>query len=209
MVRFSQLSILGLTGALLIGWSNAAFHSLAPVFGENVGLTKHGSSLLLLCFVAGSATIQLPVGYLSDRFGRRPVLLGCSALAAGIACVIALRSSASLPELLVLHVLLGGSSAPIYISLVATAVDELAPSEIATMNGLFVIAYGIGNLGAAPASAALMVVLGPQALYVSFGTPLLILLAVHSLFAKTSRLADKASSFNPLLPNTKKRPADQ
>ncbi len=76
----------GLTGitALSIDMSLPAMPQLQRVFGADVGSTQ----LTLSMFLAGFAVGQLVCGPLSDRVGRRPVLLAGLALfeAAGLAC---------------------------------------------------------------------------------------------------------------------------
>ena len=61
--------------------------ALARGFGASVGEVQ----LTLSVFLAGFAVAQLAYGPLSDRFGRRPVLLGGLVLyvAAGVACALA------------------------------------------------------------------------------------------------------------------------
>ncbi|HEX8830107.1 MAG TPA: multidrug effflux MFS transporter, partial [Longimicrobium sp.] len=76
----------GLTGitALSIDMSLPAMPQLQRVFGADVGATQ----LTLSMFLVGFAVGQLICGPLSDRVGRRPVLLAGLALfvAAGLAC---------------------------------------------------------------------------------------------------------------------------
>lgn len=76
----------GLTGitALSIDLSLPAMPQLQRVFGADVGSTQ----LTLSMFLVGFAVGQLVCGPLSDRVGRRPVLLAGLALfvAAGLAC---------------------------------------------------------------------------------------------------------------------------
>ncbi len=66
--------------------------ALARGFGASVGEVQ----LTLSVFLAGFAVAQLAYGPLSDRFGRRPVLLGGLVLyvAAGVACALAPSMSA-------------------------------------------------------------------------------------------------------------------
>lgn len=60
---------------------------LAAVFGDDISVAQLTSSL----FMVGLALSQLVMGPLSDRFGRRPVLLGSFALVvvANIGCIFA------------------------------------------------------------------------------------------------------------------------
>jgi DHA1 family bicyclomycin/chloramphenicol resistance-like MFS transporter len=84
--RLLVAMLAGLTGitALSIDMSLPAMPQLQRVFGADVGSTQ----LTLSMFLVGFAVGQLICGPLSDRVGRRPVLLAGLALfvAAGLAC---------------------------------------------------------------------------------------------------------------------------
>lgn len=71
---------------------------LATRFGEDISIAQLTVSL----YMVGMAGSQLVMGPLSDRFGRRPVLICCFALvvAANIACIFA----ATLPQLIAARV---------------------------------------------------------------------------------------------------------
>ena len=65
----------------------ASLPGLSRYFGASISQVQ----LTLSVFVAGFALSQLVLGPLSDRYGRRPVLVACSAIyvAAGLACALA------------------------------------------------------------------------------------------------------------------------
>jgi len=71
-----------LTGVLLVSLSNASFFLITaytPTFGKSVLHLRDGDALLVTCCVGLSNLLLVPLaGALSDRFGRRPLLLLCS-----------------------------------------------------------------------------------------------------------------------------------
>ena len=83
-----------------------ALPQLATTFGRDIGIAQMTVSL----YMVGIACSQLIMGPLSDRFGRRPVLLAglCLMVAAGVACIFA----ENLPQLIAARFLqaLGGAS---------------------------------------------------------------------------------------------------
>ena len=83
-----------------------ALPQLATTFGRDIGIAQMTVSL----YMVGIACSQLIMGPLSDRFGRRPVLLAglCLMVAAGVACIFA----ENLPQLITARFLqaLGGAS---------------------------------------------------------------------------------------------------
>jgi len=70
-----------------------------PAMGDALGAGPEDMQLTLSVYMAGFAIAQLLCGPLSDRFGRKPVMLGMTAsAAAGIAmAVLALRGVFSTP----------------------------------------------------------------------------------------------------------------
>lgn len=70
------------TSAILIGAvalgpvSTDLYLPSLPSIGRDLGVDVAATQLTLSVFLAAFALVQIPVGPLSDRFGRRPILLG-------------------------------------------------------------------------------------------------------------------------------------
>lgn len=71
-------SPLGMSGAIVSGILLGAFYSVLPRYGDKVGLDTEGISLLMQCGFFGGMLFQLPVGWISDRCGRRSVITAVS-----------------------------------------------------------------------------------------------------------------------------------
>lgn len=84
-----------------------------PVLSERFGVSSETAGLSLATFMIGFAVAQLVVGYLSDAWGRRRVIIGGLALfsVAAVACAFA----PSIEVLLVCRTLqgIGGAGAPV------------------------------------------------------------------------------------------------
>ncbi|MCI5042717.1 MAG: hypothetical protein MRY81_24010 [Donghicola eburneus] len=65
----------------MVGISNAAFGTLAAVDAARIGLTVSDFALFASLPILAGAASQIPVGFASDRFDRRKVLLGIAVLA--------------------------------------------------------------------------------------------------------------------------------
>lgn len=65
---------------LVFGFMESTLNGDLPLFAERVHLPLEVVSASLTGFVVGSLVFQLPLGHLSDRLGRRTVLIGCSAV---------------------------------------------------------------------------------------------------------------------------------
>jgi MFS family permease len=81
---------------------------LIPVYGKQLGATTTHIGVLMAGFFAGRLVSQVPAGIISDRLGRRPVLIG--SLVGYILTCIGYASVAS-PVLLIAFRLLQGLSA--------------------------------------------------------------------------------------------------
>ncbi len=60
--------------ALVAGLVESADLTLLPLFGLHAGFTERAALLLLAVFMAGNVVLQVPIGLLADRFGRRFML---------------------------------------------------------------------------------------------------------------------------------------
>ena len=114
-----------------------------PTIAAALGRDPEAAQLILTGYLGGFAAGQLVVGPLSDRFGRRPVLLGGLALftIAALGCGFA----GSIEQLTTLRILqgLGGSVGPV---LGRTVVRDLFDRE----DGARVLSYVLMAMTAAP-----------------------------------------------------------
>jgi MFS family permease len=96
-----RISPLGTIGTLAIGMAQSAFFSMGAIFGHRIGLSTEQVSLFLIAAILGGATLQWPVGRLSDKFDRRR-LLTVAAFASTVLAVVAMfAASFSLPVLII------------------------------------------------------------------------------------------------------------
>jgi len=72
-----------MVAALIAGLVESAYVSLLPVFALLRGLDEQRSLVLVTVFLAGNVLLQLPIGRLGDRLGRKRVLALCASV-----CVI-------------------------------------------------------------------------------------------------------------------------
>ncbi len=129
-----------------------------PALELGLHASAEGAALTLSVFLAGFSTAQLILGPLSDRIGRRPVLLGGLSLyaAAGVLCalapsievLIALRlvqglcaASGSVMALAVVRDLFSGAAARTRFSYVAVVIS-LAPIVAPTLGGALLLVAG-------------------------------------------------------------------
>ncbi|WP_281278178.1 MFS transporter [Paenibacillus anaericanus] len=70
-----RLAWFALLPSLMYGYMEASMNSNFPIYGLRTGLSSGQISTLLPFFGIGGLILQLPLGFLSDRFGRKGVLM--------------------------------------------------------------------------------------------------------------------------------------
>ena len=131
----------GLTAGLV----ESADLSLLPLFGIRHALDEHGSLVLVSVFLIGNVILQMPIGGLADRLGRRGVLGACA--------IVSAIGPLLLPTLLPYPVLLwpllfvwGGTMYGFYTQGIALVGEIYPVHELAAANTAFVMVYCTGGL---------------------------------------------------------------
>src|SRR3984957_3368508 len=131
--------------ALVAGLVESADLTLLPLFGLHSGLNEGGALLLVTVFMAGNVALQVPIGLLADKYGRR-AMLGVCALTS---CIGPLLLQASLATPILLWPLLfvwGGTLYAFYSQGVALLGEEFAVENLPSANTLFVMVYCLGGV---------------------------------------------------------------
>lgn len=127
------------------GFLEATLHGIFPIYGMRIGHEIGMLSLIIPCFAAGSILSQLPLGILSDRIGRRKVLL--FVLSCGTVCfLIAASLEASVVALFVLFTLAGIFVGSLFSLGISYMTDLLPRSLLPAGNVMVAIAFSIGSI---------------------------------------------------------------
>jgi MFS family permease len=131
--------------ALVAGLVESAELTLLPLFGIHAGFSDRGALNLVAVFLAGNVALQIPIGMLADRYGRR-TLLGVCALLSGVGPLL-LQPWLATPALLwPLLFVWGGTLYAFYGQGIALLGAAYAPAELTTANTLFVMVYCLGGV---------------------------------------------------------------
>ena len=142
--RASPLAVLGV---LACGLGQSAFFALGAVFGLSKGLPLFYVSLMMALPPLGVILSQYPIGWLSDRFDRRTIIMLLAFFAAMIAGVtLAGGYYLTRVMLIALVTAFGVVSLPIYSLVVAHANDHLQRQQILGASAKLVLLYGVGSL---------------------------------------------------------------
>jgi MFS family permease len=131
--------------AFVAGLVESADLTLLPLFGLHSGLNEKAALLLVAVFMVGNVVLQVPIGLLADRYGRK-TLLGICAAASCIGPLL-LQRWLSTPWLLwSLLFVWGGTLYAFYSQGVALLGERFAVQDLATANTLFVMVYCLGGV---------------------------------------------------------------
>jgi MFS family permease len=131
--------------ALVAGLVESADLTLLPLFGIHSGLDEKAALLLVTVFMVGNVVLQVPIGLLADRHGRKAWLAVCAATS----CIGPLLLQRSLDTPLLLWPLLfvwGGTLYAFYSQGVALLGEEFAVEDLPSANTLFVMVYCLGGV---------------------------------------------------------------
>ncbi len=203
-VRLSQLitiSPLGVIGVLSAGVLSGLFWGMTPVFGQRFGLEEGQIALLMSATILGGATLNWPIGHLSDLADRRVVLILSSLATALTAAAAAFIVAVGYSGLILSAFVYGGLMFSLYGISVAHTNDHLEQGQAleATRGLLFV--FGFGALCGPLLGGIAMESAGPVGLpAVSAATA--VALALYGLYRVTQRpstpLADQ-TKFIPMV----------
>ncbi|MHA7963271.1 MFS transporter [Paenibacillus sp. CAU 1782] len=140
-----RLAWFALIPAVLFGLVESSMNSTFPLYGLRTELDQHWISLLLLAFGAGSLILQLPLGILSDRAGRKPVLMLCG-IAGSLSFLAIPFADGTIAILMLLFIVAGGAVGSFFSLGLAYAADILPKEILPAANVAGSIHFSIGSI---------------------------------------------------------------
>ena len=184
LMTLYRLAPLGMIGFFYSGLVNASVLGLGPVYATNIGLSKEPLLLFMAGLIMSGLLLQWPVGRLSDRIGRGPLLMTIPVLVAIAALVMTQLTHLSF--VLACGVFFGSFLFSIHSLSAAASNDMVGIGQQFQVSGGLLIAYGaVANIGPI-IGGQFMGLLGPQGLFFYFGIVSLFL----ALFAFLKRRRD-------------------
>ena len=204
-LSFAELyraSPLGCVGIFLMGGVFAVLAGMSSVWGSQIGLSVAEISIFVAAIYAGGLVLQYPIGWISDRYDRRKLVL----ILAGIGTLVVILVTSISPGpigLIVAGTMMGGMANPIYALLLAYTNDYLDQSDMAAASAGLLFIYGIGSMLGPIISGWLMGVIGPHGYWIYMGV-LLALLTGYAAWRMTRRRAltpDEQGTFAVITPS--------
>lgn len=196
-----RASPLGCVGMFLLGGVFAAQFGMSSVWGSAAGLSVRQISIFVAAIYVGGLVFQYPIGWASDRFGRRKLVLALAAFG-GLAMLVPSVFALDFTGLLIVAVIMGGVSNPLYSLLVAYTNDYLDASDMAAASAGLLFINGLGAISGPIITGWIMENIGPQGYFLLMAV-LFLALAAYAGWRMTRRrviLAARRRSFTPLAP---------
>jgi MFS family permease len=190
-------SPIAVVAVLMVGLSNSSFSTLAPVYGNIIGLSISAIVLFTSIPLLTGALIQIPVGILSDRYDRRYTLLLLAVIALALDLAFILIQPQSAFDNILLGSLLGGAIFAMYPVITAHANDHASPGHYIQTSGGLLMIYGIGAIIGPFVSGAGFALLGETSLFhvTAFSHVVLILFTIWRMTKRASIAPDTKTAF--------------
>ncbi len=181
------LSPLGFVGIMVVGGVFSAMFGMAAVFGSQVGMSVGEISFFVSMFYIGGLVLQYPIGWISDRFDRRVLILAVSGIA-GVASALPIVIGPTYTMYLVAAFFVGGMTNPLYALLLAYVNDVLDVDDMASASSGLIFVNGVGAIAGPVVTGWGMQVFGPLGFFAYMGVLFLVLLA-YGMWRTTQRAA--------------------
>lgn len=202
VLQLYRVSPLGVVGMLVSGMAIGAIYAMGPVYAANMGMTVGEVSFFMTMMILGGFLFQYPLGWLSDRIGRRKVII-LSCLSGAAIQVVALQISVQGGLLFFIVACVGGLSLPLYALCGVHINDYLNPTQMVAASGTLVLISSLGAAIGSPLTAVAMDIFGLNAFYGSIAA-MLAFIFFFSLWRsgqRTELAAEAAGEFMVMTPS--------
>lgn len=172
-VLIYRLAWFALLPSLLYGYMEAAMNSNFPIYGLRIGFSSDQIATLLPFFGLGGLILQLPLGYLSDRYGRKPILM-VAGLGGGILFMIVPFVGNAFISTLLLFIGAGGLVGSFFSLGLAYAADILPKHLLPIANVIASFHFSLGSIIGPNLSGAVMQTGNAGLLFIFLGLSYLI-----------------------------------
>lgn len=201
LARVWRISPLGCIGCVAVGMTNSSFRTLSPVYAEQIGMSVTDVVTFVSVGIIGGAIIQYPLGYLSDLWDRRMVLLitTAGALASALALVFFAGSDPLVNFVIVF--IFGSFAMPLFSLSAAHANDRAGKGEFVLVNAALMLFYSFGAIGGPLSASWVMQHFGAHSLFTFSAVvySIFILIILYRMRARSPVPAGRRGRFIALL----------
>jgi len=131
--------------SFIYGYLEASLNGSFPVYALRIGVSVESVSIILASFVIGSILLQMPIGSLSDRIGRKKVMGACAFIGAAAFLLFPLAGQ-SVWLMMTILAIAGAAVGSFYSLGLAYSVDILPASLVPTAGIIASLNYSIASI---------------------------------------------------------------
>lgn len=174
-----RISPLAVAGVLIVGATGSVIRMIGPLFAYQSDLDPVGIGLFLSLFILGGAVIQLPVGYLAERFSPRQllgILSGLTIFASIGINAFEAQEIFGIRTIFILVFLFGLTTVPIY-SICAIHANNMTPKvQMTALSASLIFMFAVGSIISPILVGYLIDLFGSDAMFIYFAALHLLLL---------------------------------
>ncbi|WP_374628175.1 MFS transporter [Pannonibacter indicus] len=160
-----RVSPLATIGCIVVGFTNASFRSLGPVYADGIGMTVTSIATFMSAGIFAGVVLQYPLGHYSDKLDRRLIILIATfgSFVSGIFLAQVAGESVWLNYLGIFA--FGAFAMPLYSLCSAHANDHAAPGQHALVSAGTLFFWSVGAIAGPLFASMLMGRYGPHSLF--------------------------------------------
>lgn len=165
-----RASPLGIYGVFASGVAASTLFSIGPVYAAQAGFSRPEIATFMALVIAGGVLMQFPIGWASDKFDRRKVLIFAAAMTA-FSCGFAysMHMLENHYGIFLAMFMIGGTALTIYGLASAHTNDHLTKEQTVAASASMIFINGTGSIIGPLLSSALMNIIAPYMIFVMMG----------------------------------------
>ncbi|MDN9010565.1 MFS transporter [Brevibacillus laterosporus] len=163
-----QMTWLALIPAFLYGFMETTLNGSFPIAALRTGISAESVSIILPSFVVGSLFLQLPLGTLSDRVGRKKVMMCCAVIGC-IAFMLFPLATSSVPLMMLLLASAGAAVGSFYSLGLAYCADILPQGLIPIAGIIASMNFSVASIITPSVNGFLINYISPTSIFVAMG----------------------------------------
>jgi MFS family permease len=188
IARLFKISPTGVVCAFGSGMMNGGLYGLMPAYINDHGYAEKELSLLYSITTIAALVTQYPIGYVSDNYGRRPVIISIMLVSTAVALVLYAQPDISFTWLVVLFFVLTAFESPLYALAVGQTTDYVEKHDFVAASGGLLFAWGLGSCFGPATAGLVMHQVGPQGLLL-FAAACFLAVALFAIYRVLRRRA--------------------
>lgn len=185
ILQLYRVAPIGIVGMFISGMTIGGIYGMGAVYTTRIGMSVRDVSFFMGTIILGGFLFQYPLGWISDRLGRRSIIIICS-VGGGLIFFIVMTYPVQGVLFYGIIACIGGMTMPLYSLCSAQTNDYLTPQQMVAASGTLVLVNSIGAALGSPIVAFSMKLFGPDAFYGSLGV-MMSIIALYALWRSTQR----------------------